>query len=315
MAAHSALVAPPPMAPTIAAAPASPVSPTYTDFSSSSSSDFTTEIRSPLDDTFAHHQQHDHPGAAYAARSQGHAQNEFFAYQTLPWSSPVDQKKPLASTGYYAANVVFPHQQQQHILPALDLDLAGEYAPYRVAKDYGHHQQAPMYCSNSGIQRSYSAAPAYGYHQARAMSFNLITSNVRLVRLSRFPYLSCIAMGRPCFSSRLDSLALAPRGLCLASPPPAAAAAPSAAACTCPIPPDTADAARPPAPSLSLAGYLPLLELSAAQCDVLLAADESKRRPALRAFARPAACAARTESEPESSVERPEHRCKPTKCP
>ncbi|KAJ7649635.1 hypothetical protein FB45DRAFT_275 [Roridomyces roridus] len=301
MAAHSALVAPPPMAPTIAA-PASPVSPTYTDFSSSSSSDFTTEIRSPLDDTFAHHQQqqHDHPGAAYAARSQGHAQNEFFAYQTLPWSSPVDQKKPLASTGYYAANVGFPQQQQQHILPALDLDLAGEYAPYRVVKDYGHHQQAPMYSSNSGIQRSYSAAPTYGYHQVCALASNLITSNVRLVRLSRFPYLSCIAMGRPCFSSRLDSLALAPRGLCLASPPSAAAAAaaPSAAARTCAIPPDTADAARPPAPSLSLAGYLPLLELAAAQCDVLPAADESKRRPALCAFARPAACPARTESEP-----------------
>lgn len=102
MAEHQSL-APPAHLPMAATAPASPLSPTYTDFSSASS-DFAAEIRSPLDDAFAQHQH-----STYAARGQpSHAQDEFFAYNALPWASPVEQKKPLTNTGYYAANVVFP---------------------------------------------------------------------------------------------------------------------------------------------------------------------------------------------------------------
>ncbi|KAJ7213476.1 hypothetical protein GGX14DRAFT_696816, partial [Mycena pura] len=193
-----------------AMATASPVSPTYTDFSQSSS-DFTADsIRSPLDDVFDlraaaayHPQQHGAPPA-----------DEFFAYtQQLPWSSPVESKKIAlySAQGFYApVSVYVPQTQQIHApLPshdvhahahghasALELELAAEDwrhalapaaakpepAPY--AANGHHHQHHHLYDGAHGVQRSYSAGAAYGYHpthQVRASFFCILPPSFLLV--------------------------------------------------------------------------------------------------------------------------------------
>ncbi|KAK7063481.1 hypothetical protein R3P38DRAFT_3415427 [Favolaschia claudopus] len=136
--------------------PPSPVSPTYTDFSASSS-EFTADsqsIRSPLDDAFDLHHQAQYAGAHHSSNgSHDEQQHLGFAYQHLPWSSPVlsASKKSLvgagifSAQGYYNAQAAQGYQHNTHLpltlsgppnhLPAL------EHPSAALSASSGHHPQ------------------------------------------------------------------------------------------------------------------------------------------------------------------------------
>ncbi|KAK7026272.1 hypothetical protein R3P38DRAFT_1036931 [Favolaschia claudopus] len=136
--------------------PPSPVSPTYTDFSASSS-EFTADsqsIRSPLDDAFDLHHQAQYAGAHHSSNgSHDEQQHLGFAYQHLPWSSPVlsASKKSLvgagifSAQGYYNAQAAQGYQHQTHLpltlsgppnhLPAL------EHPSAALSASSAHHPQ------------------------------------------------------------------------------------------------------------------------------------------------------------------------------
>ncbi|KAF7341013.1 hypothetical protein MSAN_02087000 [Mycena sanguinolenta] len=161
------------------AATASPVSPTYTDFSVASSggaSDFTadssTAIRSPLDDAFDFHAHHPHPAQPHPSHSHGvrGRGEEFFAYNHLPWSSPVvEHKKPLVFSpqGYYSTPVYVPsmplQQQQQHI----------PHSAYNNGANSNVHNALYSGAGAGGaVQRSYSANAVYGYGGQHAHQYD-----------------------------------------------------------------------------------------------------------------------------------------------